>query len=272
MTLRAVEVLELCDVVLYDRLLDKGCLKYAKNAALIPVGKRPGQNGNSRQQEHIIRMLIRYSYAGFTVARLKGGDPLIFGRGGEEMLALARSQVPFELVPGVSSFYAAPGMAGIPLSHRGLSSSFGVFTAHNSHQKEIQDHSEQNSLDMAIDWETAAKMPTAVFLMGLGSLSKILSNLRKYGREAETPIALISRASFPDQCTVVGTLANIEARAQGLRAPVTVVVGAVVNLQNEIMPQPQKGTLKQREQIEQEEELDFALRGEELALGAPRRR
>ena len=246
MTLRAVEVLGLCDVVLYDRLLDKACLKYAKNATLIPVGKKPGQNGK-KQQDRIIRLLIRYSYAGFTVVRLKGGDPLIFGRGGEELLALARSQVPFELVPGVSSFYAAPAMAAIPLSHRGLSDSFGVFTAHSCSET-------QGAWDRVINWEIAAKMPTAVFLMGLGNLSKIVSNLRKHGRQADTPIALISRASFPDQCTVVGTLANIQARAQGLRTPVTIVVGAVVDLRNEIMPQ---------ESIEQEEELEFALRGEE---------
>ena len=239
MTLRAVEILKSCDVVLYDRLLDKRCLQYAKNATLIPVGKKPGQNGkSSKQQERIIRLLIRYSYAGFTVVRLKGGDPLIFGRGGEELLALSKSQIPFELVPGVSSFYAAPEMAAIPITHRGLSASFGVFTAHASCENT------ENNSELGIDWEIAAKIPTAIFLMGLGKLSTIVGNLRKYGRKAETPIALISRASFPDQRTVVGTLANIETRSQGLRTPVTIVVGAVVKLQNEIIPQELSEQLK----------------------------
>ena len=236
MTLRAVEVLEACELVLYDRLLDEACLQYAKQAELISVGKKPGEGTKDKQQEYIISLLIRYSYEGRKVVRLKGGDPFIFGRGGEEALALANSKIPFELVPGLSSFYAAPAMAGIPLTHRNLSNSFGVFTAHSCKGKE-----EGGGKEEGIDWERAAKLPTAVFLMGFNNLGEILKNLRKEGRKAETPIALISRASFRDQDTVVGTLENIEEkiekRQEGgkrLKSPVSIVVGEVVCLRDKL--------------------------------------
>ena len=229
MTLRAVELLGLCDVLLYDRLIDKSCLQYAKRARLIPVGKEAGKGSKDKQQEDIIHLLIRYSREGLRTARLKGGDPFIFGRGGEELLALAEAEIPFEVAPGVSSFSAAPGIFGIPLTHRSISNSFSVFTAHSRKQGKEEAESE-------IDWEIAVRSPTAVFLMGLGNLALIVKNLREHGRKPETPIALLSRAGFPDQDIVLGTLKNIEERerAKDLKGPVTIVVGETLHIHDKI--------------------------------------
>lgn len=220
LTLRAVELLRRCDVVLHDRLIQEEVLQYASRATCIPVGKKRGSPGNGRQKE-IAGLMIHYAQAGCMTVRLKGGDPFIFGRGGEEALALIQAGISFEVVPGVSSFHAAPELFGIPLTHRGLSSGFAVFTGH-----EAADGSASG-----IPWEVAARIPTAVFLMGVSTLPQIVSQLTYYGRSPQTPAAVISRATWADQEIAVGTLNSIAEKARLLKAPAIVVVGEVVSLQ-----------------------------------------
>lgn len=239
LTLRAAELLAEADVVLYDRLVNPEILKHAKNATLVPVGKKPGRPGTLRQ-DRIHRLLIRYARAGFRTVRLKGGDPFVFGRGGEEQAALAAAGVPCTVTPGVSSFYSAPAAAGIPVTHRGLSTGFAVFTAHEAM------HGSSGT-----PWEALAQIPTLVFLMGVESLPEIVRRLLAAGRDADTPAAVISRGTLPDQAVVIATLGTIAERARDLRAPATIVVGAVAEL----------GLA--HAQLD-EEELEAALRGEFL--------
>lgn len=209
------------EVVLYDRLVHHDVLRLAKKATLVPVGKKPGRPGELRQ-DRIQRLLIRYAHSGFRVVRLKGGDPFVFGRGGEEAMALAAAGVAFEVIPGVSSFHSAPALAGIPVTHRGLASGFGVFTAHEA---------ESSS---GIPWAAAAATPTAIFLMGVRNLPSIVSALLAYGRAENTPAALISRASWPDQRVVSACLSDIVQLAADLPAPAVLIVGEVVRLRGSI--------------------------------------
>ncbi len=234
LTLRAVELLRRCDVVLHDRLIQPDVLDYAKQAVSIPVGKRSGSGAAQRQKE-ILRLMIHYARAGCMTVRLKGGDPFIFGRGGEEALGLIQAGISFEVVPGVSSFHAAPGLFGIPLTHRGLSSAFAVFTAHEA----------EDGKTSGIPWAIAARMPTAVFLMGLRNLSYIVAKLSHYGRSSHTPVAVISNASWPEQKIAVGVLGDIVQRAAMLKAPAIVIVGEVVSLQ---------AALSQKRQLERQQE------------------
>ncbi len=252
LTIKAVQVLQNCDIVLYDRLIDPRILEYAKGATCIDIGKKVGQGQSLQNQESINQQLILYSQNGFKVVRLKGGDPFIFGRGGEEALALAQAQIPFEIVPGISSCYAAPGAVGIPLTHRQVASGFGVYTAHRAGNKKNLD----------IDWEIAAKLPTVVFLMGVQNLSEIIAGLVRYGRSLQTPVAIISRATLTEQLLAIGVLENIEekARVEGICSPATIVVGEVVKLHSQIML---VDTWHEDQQYD--EELELALRGEVLA-------
>ncbi|MCB1306650.1 MAG: uroporphyrinogen-III C-methyltransferase [Leptospiraceae bacterium] len=221
LTVRAHNLLQSCDVVLYDRLVNPEILKIAARAAHIPVGKSPGKTCRSRQ-ESIQQLLIRYARAGCAVVRLKGGDPFVFGRGGEEALALSEAGISFEIVPGISSMVAVPALAGIPVTHRGVANAFAVFTGHAGEA--------QNE----IDWELAARIPTAVFLMGVRMLPTIVRQLLEHGRPAHTPAALISRGSLPEQLTIIGTLNDIVAKVQGVQPPATLVVGEVVSIQSHL--------------------------------------
>ena len=220
LTLRAKELLETCDIILHDKLIHPQVLSYAKAKKCLGVGKTPGLRCPTQRQNRIQKLMIAYSYAGWKVLRLKGGDPFIFGRGGEELLALAKAKIPYEIVPGLSSFYAAPGQISLPITHRGIANSFAVFTAHPDPKSKMPD----------IDWSIAASIPTAIFLMGVKRLGSIVSELLKAGRKAESPVTIISNASFDTQRVFTGNLGNIQNHTQGLQAPAVIVVGEVARL------------------------------------------
>ncbi|MGC8781112.1 MAG: uroporphyrinogen-III C-methyltransferase [Anaerolineae bacterium] len=222
-TVRGLKCLQRAEVVVYDRLANRALLDHAPaNAELIDVGKEADRH--TLPQEEINRLLVAKGRAGKTVVRLKGGDPFVFGRGGEEALALAEAGVPFEVVPGVTSAIAAPAYAGIPVTHRGLAGSVTILTGHRA----------DAAAEAEAAWErlaAAATDGTLVFLMGVGNLPAIVAALRRGGRSADTPVALVASGACPEQQTVIGTLADIVARAAGvIRPPAVIIVGEVVAL------------------------------------------
>ncbi|MDR3692783.1 MAG: siroheme synthase CysG [Fimbriimonas sp.] len=226
LTLRAVEVLKQADVVVYDRLVNPIVLGYARpDAICLYAGKERGTPGQPRQ-DAIQAQLIRYALQGKTVVRLKGGDPFVFGRGGEEMLALAEAGVPFEVVPGISSSVAAPAAAHIPVTHRGVSTAFAVFAGHEADDRPGD----------RIPWQAAAAIPTAVFLMGVERLPLIVSRLIAEGRSADTPVAIVSNATMSNQAVVTGTLETIVEIAKGVEPPAVIVVGEVVRVREQLVP------------------------------------
>jgi uroporphyrinogen III methyltransferase / synthase len=224
LTLKGKAALERADTVIYDFLASEVLLQYTRSdCEKICVGKRPGEKTSS--QEEINQSLISKARQGKIVVRLKGGDPFIFGRGGEEALALARAKVPFEVVPGITSGYAAPAYAGIPLTHRDRSSGVTFLTGH-------EDPFEAST---SIDWpKAAAGAGTLVFFMGVRNLSRIIDALMKGGRNPETPVAVIHWGSRPRQLTVTGTLADIATKAASVETPAVIVVGEVVGLRAEL--------------------------------------
>jgi uroporphyrinogen III methyltransferase/synthase len=221
LTVRGRELLRSADVVVYDRLVSGEVLAEAPPDALrIFVGKRDGLH--SLPQAEINALLVRQARQGRRVVRLKGGDPFVFGRGGEEAAALTAAGLAFEIVPGVSSAVAVPGWAGIPLTHRGLASSFAVVTGH-----------EACDGGPAVRWdELATAVDTLVVLMGLESLSRIVARLLAHGRAPDTPVAVIRWGTTKDQEIVSGRLRDIvsKAEAAALGAPVVIVIGDVVAL------------------------------------------
>ena len=222
LTIRGRRYLESADVVVYDRLVDRRLLGHApKDAELVDVGKRPGDSRD--RQSDINALLVQRARSGKRVVRLKGGDPFIFGRGGEEVAALAEASIPFEVVPGITSAIGAPTYAGIPLTHRGVASSLTIVTGSESPDKE----------GTLVDWDRLAKSDgTLSLLMSWQNLPAITQALIDGGRAANTPAAVVQWGTWPDQRTVVGPLAGIaeRARREGLSNPVVVVVGEVVNL------------------------------------------
>ncbi len=223
-TIRATQVLAQADVILYDRLVNPVLLNYAKpSAEKIYAGKDRGAPGMPRQIS-IHEKLIAFARQGKTVVRLKGGDPFVFGRGGEEALALKEAGIPWEVVPGVSSAIAAPAYASIPVSHRKIAPAFGVFAGQEA----------DDAQGDGIPWQAAALMPTAIFLMGVERLPTIVEKLISHGRSPETPIAAVSNGTLPHQKVVTGTLANIAERAKGLEAPAAIVVGEVVAISEQL--------------------------------------
>ncbi|MDD4092147.1 MAG: uroporphyrinogen-III C-methyltransferase, partial [Smithellaceae bacterium] len=222
-TLKAVEALKLADVVVYDNLVNEELLAYAPvGARRIYAGKQGGDH--TLTQDKINDLLVREALDGSMVARLKGGDPFIFGRGGEEAEELAARGIPFEVIPGVTSAIAVPAYAGIPLTHRGVTSTVAFVTGHEDPTKEKSD----------IDWQALAGIGTLVFLMGVKNLGQITNALISRGKPSETPAALIRRGTLPEQQTLTGTLANIEelARANRFKPPAILVVGKVVELRD----------------------------------------
>lgn len=221
-TVKGLECLQRADVIVYDHLLDSRLLESARpGAERIYVGKT-GRH-HSMEQEEINRLLVEKAQAGKTVVRLKGGDPFVLGRGGEEAEALVQYGIPFEVVPGVSSAVAVPAYAGIPVTHRRLASSFAVITGHEDPTKE----------ESHIAWDKLASgVDTLVFLMGVGNLAPIVDKLIASGRPPSTPIALIRQGTTPEQQTLVGRLGNIVALAKknSFQPPAVIVVGEVVNL------------------------------------------
>ena len=222
LTIRGRRYLERADVVVYDRLVDRRLLGHApKDAELVDVGKRPGEPRD--RQSDINALLVQRARSGKRVVRLKGGDPFIFGRGGEEVAALAEASIPFEVVPGITSAIGAPTYAGIPLTHRGVASSLTIVTGSESPDKE----------GTLVDWDRLAKSDgTLSLLMSWQNLPAITQALIEGGRAEDTPTAVVQWGTWPDQRTVVGPLAGIaeRARREGLSNPVVVVVGEVVNL------------------------------------------
>ncbi len=222
LTLRGRDCLAQADVVVYDYLVNPALLAHAApRARRIFAGKRKGESLYT--QDEINALLVREARRGRIVARLKGGDPFIFGRGGEEALALAAQRLPFEVVPGVSSASGVPAYAGIPLTHRGLSATVIFTTGH-------EDPSRSESM---VPWdEVLARKGTLVFLMGVTHLAEIIGRLIRHGRAPSTPVAVIRWGSWPNQRTIVGTLADIVARCagDGLAPPGIIVVGEVVRL------------------------------------------
>jgi len=217
-TLKGSRLLGTADIVLYDRLINRELLALARpEALLVDVGKAPGECGRPRQ-ETINALLVEHARRGRRVVRLKGGDPFVFGRGGEEMQALRDAGISYEVVPGVSSAIAAAASAGIPVTHRGLSNGFAVFTA--------QSASEEDS----IPWALAANVPTLILLMGVEALPQIVRGLSDHGRSLDTLVAVVERATWPDQRVIVGKMSEIVDKAHGVRAPATIVVGEVVSL------------------------------------------
>jgi uroporphyrin-III C-methyltransferase / precorrin-2 dehydrogenase / sirohydrochlorin ferrochelatase len=216
LTLRALQLLQQADVILYDRLVTPQVLERARrDAERICVGKAPGESG---QQEQIHQLLLRHALAGKRVARLKGGDPFVFGRGGEELEALAAHDIPCTVVPGITAALGAAAGAALPLTHRRIAHSV---TFVNGHQSED---------DADRDWAFFADpQHTIVFYMGLGHLAQIVARLRAAGAAADHPAAVIARATLPNQQIVRGTLADILARVRGLQVtpPALLIVGNV---------------------------------------------
>ena len=223
-TLRGVECLREAEVVVYDRLASPDLLAYVPaSAERVFVGKGPRQH--TMRQEEINALLVERGLAGQRVVRLKGGDPYVFGRGGEEAIDLERAGVPFEVVPGITSSIAGPSFAGIPVTHRHVATSFAVVTGHE----------DPTRAETGVRWAGLATGPdTLVFLMGVENLETIVGNLLAHGRPAEQPVAAIRNATLPDQTVVVATLGTIveRVRAAGLRPPAVLVVGEVVGLRD----------------------------------------
>jgi len=225
-TIKGKEAIEKADVIIYDYLASPNLLNHTrKNAEIIYVGKRGGDHILS--QEEINDLLVEKAQEGFRVARLKGGDPFIFGRGGEEAEALINESIPFEIIPGVTSAIAVPAYAGIPLTHRQFTSTLAFVTGHEDPEKNKS----------KIDWESLAKgIGTIVFLMGVKNLEKIVAKLLKHGKSSDTPVALIRWGTTPKQYAVAGTLADIvkKVRAVNLKPPAVIVVGDVVKLREKM--------------------------------------
>lgn len=218
LTLRGAEVLRRADVVVHDRLVAPGLLDLAPaEAERVYAGKAPGRNEMS--QEEINDLLVERGRAGRVVVRLKGGDPFVFGRGGEEAEALAAAGVPFEVVPGITSAVGAPAYAGIPVTHRGASTHFTVVTGHEDPTKESTD----------VDWDALAKGGgTLVILMGAGRIGEIADRLVAGGLPADTPVAAVRNGTRADQGTVRATLGTVV--DAGVQAPAAIVVGEVARL------------------------------------------
>jgi uroporphyrinogen III methyltransferase/synthase len=220
MTRRALELIEQADAILYDRLIPPGALDGARpDAELRYVGKEPG--APALAQEDINALLVQLARQDKHVVRLKGGDPFVFGRGGEEAEALASAGIAFEVVPGVTAGVAAPAYAGIPVTHRDAASAVAFVTGHEDPEKEPES---------ALDWDALARFPgTLVLYMGVKNLPLIVSRLIAAGREPEEPAAVVERGTYPGQRTVVDTLSGLPERvqAEGIRPPSITLIGPV---------------------------------------------
>jgi uroporphyrinogen III methyltransferase / synthase len=223
LTVRGLELLRQAQVIVFDQLVNPVLLEeVATDAVKIFAGKRAGHHCIA--QSEINQVLIDHARLGREVVRLKGGDPFVFGRGGEEAEALADAGIPFEIVPGVSSAVAVPAYAGIPLTHREYSSSFAVVTGHESRK-----------LESSVQWDKlAAAVDTLVILMGLRNVQQITIELLRHGLAAGTPVAVISRGTTQEQETVTGTVSDIVDKAAHLDSPAVIVVGRVVGLQHRL--------------------------------------
>lgn len=221
LTLRAARVLRQARLVLYDHLVSREVLdKVGEGADLMYVGKESGHH--TLPQDGIIECMLRLARSGRSLVRLKGGDPYVFGRGGEEAQALAAAGIPFEVVPGISAAQGAAACAGMPLTHRDHAASVLFATGHRRADGELD-----------LDWAALARpRQTLVVYMGLSTLPRLAAQLVAHGLAADTPAAVVERATHPDQRTVIGTLVSLPALAQAadVRSPALVIVGSVVSL------------------------------------------
>ncbi len=225
LTVKARDVLEIAEVVIYDRLADEKILNYAPNAKKIYVGKSAGKHSST--QDEINRLLIDEGKKNNVVVRLKGGDPFVFGRGGEEALYLRENQLDFEIISGVTSAIAVPAYAGIPVTHRGVAASFTVVTGHEDPTK----------AESSINWKNLATgADTLIFLMGIANLPKITAKLIEHGRAKDTPAAVIRNGTKFSQEVLITTLENAAADvvAKNLKPPAIFIVGEVVNLRGKL--------------------------------------
>ena len=224
LTMRAREVIDGADVILYDQLPGEEIIATLPTAAeLIDCGKYGGSH--TLKQHEIEALMVERAKSGKTVVRLKGGDPFLFGRGGEELEVLREHGIPVEVVPGVTSAIAVPEMVGIPVTHRRYASEVTFITGHEDPTKP----------ESALNWEALSRLKgTLVILMGVKNLPAITAALIGHGKAPGTPVAIIERGLRPDQRVTVGTLADIveKARAVGVRPPAVIVIGGVVNLYN----------------------------------------
>jgi len=225
-TVKGLECLQQAEVIVYDRLANPELLRHARaDAELIYCGKLPRQH--TLRQDAINQLLVEKAREGKLVVRLKGGDPCVFGRAGEEAEYAARHGIPFEIVPGVTSGIAVPAYAGIPVTHREYGSSFAMVTGHLSGDQP----------EHAAKWQALASgVDTVVFYMGVNNLPHICRQLMDHGRDPRTPVALISWGTTPNQKTVTGTLETIERRAaeHDITNPAIILVGNVVRLRERI--------------------------------------
>lgn len=249
-TVKGASLLAQADAVVYDHLANPALLTYASPLAqMIDVGKYAGNH--PVPQEEINRILISLVKEGKNVARLKGGDPFVFGRGGEEAQALCRAGIYFSVIPGVTSAAAVPAYGGIPVTHRDFASSFHVITGHDSKNKEKS----------FLDFSVLAKLTgTLVFLMGVSQLPEIASRLMDNGMLSETPAAVIERGTMPEQRRVCGTLASIAglAKENGVQSPAVIIIGAVAGLAEELDwfgKEREKKTILVTRRAEQAQEL-----------------
>lgn len=222
LTLKAYRLVKAADVIIYDRLANPDILKEAKDGCqFVYVGKEDGRH--IMPQDVINETIYEHAKVHKSVVRLKGGDPFVFGRGGEEAAYLRERGVDFEVIPGVTSAVSVPAYAGIPVTHRGVAVSFRVITGHESKKKESQ-----------IPWKSLYADDTIIFLMGLHNLHQISEKLIAVGKAKETPCAVISKGTTRDQKVVVGTLNDIEVKAKGLPTPALIIVGEVVRLREQL--------------------------------------
>ena len=226
LTRRGAELLGRADVVIYDALVNQEILSMASaDAEIIFAGKRASKH--AVPQGELNQLLIDKAKKGLAIVRLKGGDPYIFGRGGEEAQELQTAGIPFEITPGISSFVAAPAYAGIPVTHREHCSSFTVITGHEKPGKD----------ESSIDWENLAnEMGTRVILMGVDRIRLITERLQENGIDEDTPVAMIRWGTTGRQQTLIGTIADIASKAEGshFKAPAVTVIGSVVTLRNQL--------------------------------------
>ncbi|MDQ7060510.1 MAG: uroporphyrinogen-III C-methyltransferase [Sulfurimonas sp.] len=223
LTLKALRVIQDADVIIYDRLANPDILEKAKSGCeFVYVGKEDGRH--ILPQDEINEVIYENALKYETVVRLKGGDPFVFGRGGEEALYLKQREVEFEIIPGITSSISVPAYAGIPVTHRGVAVSFRVVTGHEAPNKPASQ----------IPWNDFKSDDTLVFLMGLSKLSLICEKLIEIGKPSNFPVAVISRGTTPEQKVVVGTLETIANKAKGLPTPALIVVGKVVELREQL--------------------------------------
>ncbi|PFE04156.1 uroporphyrinogen-III C-methyltransferase [Bacillus cereus] len=224
-SVKGVKCIKQADVILYDRLVNKELLSYAKpNADLIYCGKLP--NYHTMKQETIHAFLVKYAKKGKIVTRLKGGDPFVFGRGGEEAEVLAKQGIPFEIVPGITAGIAASAYAGIPVTHRDASASFAVVTGHR-----------KDGAEEEVKWENLAKgVDTLAVYMGVSNLPYICEQLLKHGKEEDTPVAIVEWGTTSSQRTITGTLGTIVTIAgnEQIQNPSMIVIGEVVRFREKI--------------------------------------